>query len=179
MSRAGYIRFLTEQAKRKKVVWTLSELRESARKNRPKFNKSRPTSILSMTPTMSNKTLTVKAEARGTSLYPLVITFYNVDYTLEADPAYPLSVQTKTGATGYAKQVTEDGNPVQLRCQCMDFRHTWAFYDHKAKALSGRPFPRYERKTTTRPSRNPGEVPGLCKHLIGMVEVLKRRNILK
>lgn len=62
---------------------------------------------------------------------------------------------------------------------CRDFYFTWQWWDRQNAALFGPSFPRYKRKTTWWPERNPGHFPGLCKHLIGFVEKLKSTGILR
>ena len=174
MSRALQLIGRIDEAKKGKPVYTISQLMEAVN-NR---GEPREVNIIRTTPLMGNKTLTVKAEALGKKLYPLTITFYNVDYSWEKDGEHPLMVRPELGKTAYMSPVSESGNPVQLRCQCPDFRHTYAHWDRKEKALSGSPFPFYQRKTENRPERNPQHRPGVCKHLVGLFERLRRDRIL-
>jgi hypothetical protein len=69
--------------------------------------------------------------------------------------------------------------PVQCRCTCMDFYMRMAEWDDQHEALYGDPFPRYHRKTTTRPEVNPGHIPGLCKHLVGTARYIQSLGILQ
>ena len=66
---------------------------------------------------------------------------------------------------------------------CMDFRFRWGWYDAEKKVLSG---PKknfaYTRKTPPpplgHPSVNPKELPGYCKHIHTLLQLLQRRKIL-
>lgn len=61
---------------------------------------------------------------------------------------------------------------VQIRCTCPSFRFSYAYQDKQQKALFGRNFPPYHRKTKNRPPRNPRNLPGICKHIIVAMENL-------
>jgi hypothetical protein len=157
---------------------TVSSLRSSTASAQLKQGDPRPVSILSSNPLLQNKTLTIKAEARGMKVYPMVLVFYNVDYSLERDAAHPLSVRPRLGEPFFMAPVSEGTNPVQVRCQCPFFRFAWAHWNHESKALSGAPLPTYIRKTTTRPEVNASHTPGVCKHIIGFFTRLHSDRIL-
>ena len=155
---------------------TVSQLRQNA--SQLTQGESRPVSILSTNATLQNKTLTIKAEARGTKLYPMVITFYNVDFSLDKDGSHPLHVRPKLGEPFFMSPVSEGVNPVQIRCACPRFRFAFAHWDKQAKALLGPAFPTYIRKTQTRPEINPQHIPGVCKHILAFFDRLNRDKIL-
>lgn len=67
---------------------------------------------------------------------------------------------------------------VKVRCNCLDFHFRFAHYNSPDKSLVGRPPPPYVRKTTTRPPVNPMQVPGMCKHLLKVVEVLEENGLV-
>ena len=159
---------------------TLKELKVSSLKFRSTPNKAGKINIIDMNPLLSNKTFTVRGQARGSKgeNYNLNLIFYGVEYSLTPGPLYPLSVRTRTDTLAYAKQLREDKHRVQIRCSCPSFKFDFAWWDKRDKSLSGRSFPPYIRKTLTRPPRNPGEYAGLCKHLTGLVERLKKEKIL-
>jgi hypothetical protein len=138
----------------------------------------RPIAIIRTTPLIGNKSFTVKAEARGTKLYSVTITFYNVDYSLERDPEHPLTVIAEVGHRAYMEPITMGGHPAQIRCSCEDFKFSYATWNRKEKSLSGRAFPSYERKTDTRPERNVQQIPGMCKHVLSLIDRLRKDRIL-
>lgn len=179
MTRAQRILFEVGLNKKVEPRLTLRDLMESAEKTRKKMNKSGTVKVLNMKPLVGNDSLTINAEAYGTRKYPMTMTFFNIDYSEEQTRDYPLAVTPQKGTRFYMPQLDEDTLPVQVRCQCPDFRFTWAEWDKKEHSLSGRNFPRYRRKTENRPERNPDHAPGLCKHLYGLVERLKRDRIMK
>jgi hypothetical protein len=67
----------------------------------------------------------------------------------------------------------------KVRCSCLDFYYRFAFHNSGDNSLVGRAPPLYQRKTTNRPSVNPGSVPGLCKHLLKLVEILQGSGLVK
>jgi hypothetical protein len=171
---------IRRQKKKGGLVLTLDKLKESTHELREKINAPRPITIRKVTPLAGNKTLTISGEARGTKMYPVTITFYNVDFSTSRDKNHPLTaVVDDMNTTFFMEQVTEDEHPVQIRCQCPDFYFTWWYYDRKRKALSGPDFPAYHRKTQNYPERNEKHAPGLCKHIVGLVERLEKDRILK
>ena len=76
------------------------------------------------------------------------------------------------------QKLREDKNYVQLRCSCPDHYFMWVAWNKENKILLGKAPPRYVRKTTTYPERNPGKIPGICKHLIGLFDRLKKDKVL-
>lgn len=69
------------------------------------------------------------------------------------------------------------GHNVKVRCNCMDFHYRFANYNSQDKSLVGKPPPLYQRKTN-RPPVNPMQVPGMCKHLLKLVEMLRRYGLI-
>ena len=71
------------------------------------------------------------------------------------------------------------GSYIKVSCTCLDFHYRFAVWNFDSDALSGAKPPLYHRKTTTRPPVNPARAPGVCKHIISVVNHLKRQNLLK
>lgn len=69
------------------------------------------------------------------------------------------------------------GHNVKVRCNCMDFHYRFANYNAQDKSLVGKPPPLYQRKTN-RPPVNPDQVPGMCKHLLKLVEMLRSYGLV-
>lgn len=157
---------------------TIKQLRLYTEELQKKQGLPRPVSILSTNPILHNKTLTIKAQAQGTKLYPMVLTLYNVDYSIEKDGLHPLLVRPRFGESFYMSPASESENPVQVRCQCPFFRFAWAQWNLQEKALTGPAFTQYVRKTQTRAEVNPNHIPGVCKHLLGFFDRLNRDRIL-
>jgi hypothetical protein len=67
---------------------------------------------------------------------------------------------------------------VVLRCECNDFKWRFNFEDHRDRSLYGRVRKKYEAKINPG-SSNPLEMPGMCKHLIKLVNSLHHNGILE
>lgn len=93
---------------------------------------------------------------------------------------------TETNATFKASDNTDyhvqplslTGHYVKVRCNCLDFHYRFANYNLQDKSLIGKPPPLYQRKTN-RPPVNPDQVPGMCKHLLKLVETLQGQGLIK
>ncbi len=72
----------------------------------------------------------------------------------------------------------QDKGECKFRCSCLDYRWTFAHYNNMSKNLHGNPFPPYQA-TTDRGPRNPLHTPGLCKHLLKLIEVLKSAKVIQ
>ena len=148
MNRSHHIYSLIEKGWKgvQTVMLTISQLRQYASQLGRKSGELRPVSILSTNPIIQNKTLTIKAEARGTKVYPVTLVFFNVDYSLTPDPTHPLFVHTKIGEKAYMSPLSETDNPTQVRCPCKNFEFAFSHWNKQQKALSGPAFPTYTRK---------------------------------
>lgn len=72
-----------------------------------------------------------------------------------------------SGKKDFNIEKVNDTNNCKVRCTCKDFMWTFNYYNKKEKSLRGSVREPYTKKTS-RPPRNPGEVPGLCKHLLAL-----------
>lgn len=153
---------------------TLSELRATALEHRPAgFLPVKRVEIHDVTPNIRSKQLGFKGVVLGTKAYPILVVFNGIEYQDHPDREHPLQIDLKHGEKVYCSRPSMSKTPVQVRCQCPDFYFTWQFYDQKVKALAGGKFPKYVRKTTHYPERNPGHLPGYCKHLEGFISKLR------
>ena len=66
---------------------------------------------------------------------------------------------------------------VGVRCDCEDYMMRFANFNIQQNCHLGPPPPRYVR-TTDRPEVNPHHVPGMCKHIIRVVDDLRGKGIL-
>jgi hypothetical protein len=67
---------------------------------------------------------------------------------------------------------------LRVRCDCEDYRFTWAQWNKKKGGMYGPDFPPYRRVTDTRPERNPMHTPGACKHVFGCLRRLVNIGLL-
>lgn len=96
------------------------------------------------------------------------------------------SGNTATNATFTSKSGEETSvQPIRLNttnvgvyCDCEDYNMRFANYNLNNNCHVGPIPPRYVRKTTTRPPANPARVPGMCKHLLKIVQDLRGYGLL-
>ena len=68
---------------------------------------------------------------------------------------------------------------VLLNCGCDNYYYMWWWGNKKVKAQEGGSYKPYIRKTKDRPEVNPKNIPGMCKHLVYVVQELKRRRLIQ
>jgi hypothetical protein len=69
-------------------------------------------------------------------------------------------------------------NNVLVACDCEDYIMRFAPFNVQQNCHLGNPPAPYTRKTTTYPEVNPQHLPGMCKHILKIVEILKQKRIL-
>lgn len=128
-------------------------------------------------PAVSDGILTVKAKTRSeTNQYETVIQFNKVSY-VPADRQFAVPIEIP-GQEVYIMPLKALGNDVHVHCTCMDFYWRFAMYNNKNDSLLGEPPAPYVKKTNRKPV-NPDQIPGACKHLTALADMLKRDGILK
>ena len=169
----------------KKPGRTLDQLHGNTKKHFPKrFGAARKAMPrvprLTYTPFIGMKTLVVRADVQGEAenkKYKVIMVFQKVDYSQKRDKTHTVDVKVN-GDTWYMKPLTVKSK-VQVRCSCKDFYFTFGYWDWTVGAIYGiKPKP-YTRKTTTYPERNPAHAPGICKHLIAVMNKVKRSKYWK
>ena len=93
-----------------------------------------------------------------------------------------IAFRSLRGEDGEGDVPSATRDPVLVRCECKSYLFWFAPANQKAGCQYGENFPAYRRKTTDTkryPEKNPGKVPGLCKHLIRMMHVLIQRDDLR
>lgn len=109
--------------------------------------------------------------------YNQSLQFLRVEFgSAESDTA--ATFQANDGSDYHITPVDLTNHNVKVRCNCLDFHFRFANYNNADKSLVGRPPPPYQRKTQDRPSVNPDQVPGLCKHLLKVVETLQQAGVI-
>lgn len=80
-------------------------------------------------------------------------------------------------------QITEE-NHMTVRCSCSSFRFWFGIANKKSRVLFGQhmkkyvPVPDDQRQRPKQPPKNPDHIPGVCKHIIGLVKVMRREGII-
>lgn len=68
------------------------------------------------------------------------------------------------------------GNNVKVNCSCLDFYYRFSTWDDRFKSLDGNPPPPYIKKTN-KPEVNPMKSPGVCKHIMRLMDELQNQGI--
>lgn len=134
---------------------------------------------ITYTPYQNNNTLEVRsvANSKGTRYNPTIM-FLNVDYQPDDTPTN-ITFMGSDGEEHHCMPVNLNQTNVKVHCNCLDFYYRFATWNYNDDSLVGSPPPPYVRKTTTRPPVNPARTPGLCKHLIKLVDTLKRTGLVR
>lgn len=128
-------------------------------------------------PYIGMKMLHVKSLAASNGhQYQQALQFMKVEFEPE-DTDENATFQASDGEDYHVHPLQLNGHNVKVRCNCLDFHYRFANYNAQDKSLVGRPPPLYQ-KTTNRPPVNPAQVPGMCKHLLKLVETLRRYGLV-
>lgn len=112
-----------------------------------------------------------KATTGGLTYLPQII-FNDVEIV---EPGTEGSVDVKM--TNNIKPISSNSE-CQYTCNCLDYRWTFAYYNDLTNNLAGNPPPPYQAQPGSKP-RNPTRTPGLCKHLLKMVEFLESEGVVQ
>lgn len=136
--------------------------------------------ITSYTMLPGENSLTIKAVARNPSSksvnYPS-IQFDGIEYVDETNPE-AVQFTASDGTKYYMLPMKQSSVQVKIRCECMDFYWRFALWNHNDGSLLGQK-PEPYVKQTNRPPANPKQSPGMCKHLLKLVEYLRSVNIIQ
>lgn len=134
---------------------------------------------IDLIPYVGTQMLHVRAISAGSSgrQYQQAIQLLRVKFE-PAKTNENVEILATNGKTYYVQPIDLNNHNVKVRCNCLDFYHRFAHYNHGDKSIVGRAPVPYQRKTTTRPEVNPDHVPGMCKHLIKVVERLRTQRIV-
>lgn len=165
----------------KKVKYDLDDLLDLTKKyfpNRFKYAPEAKTRLsrLVYTAFAGTKILSVRGEVKGLSTnktYKVILVFQGVDFAKEKDRKHKVPVDVGKGKKRYIKPLNA-GHDIRIRCSCPDAYFTSLYYAWKSGNLYGRKPKKYVRKTTWWPERNPWHEPILCKHLISVLERVRK-----
>ena len=127
-------------------------------------------------PYLGVRTLFVKAEVRSEDRHynPMVL-FKNVQYHNEnAKGLVRLAVENRIY---FLEQLSLVDTDALLRCQCNDFKWRFQHFDKLDRSLYGSNRKRYEALHNPG-SANPEELPGMCKHLMKLMNILEESGIV-
>lgn len=134
---------------------------------------------LDLIPYVGTKMLHIRSIVNGSSgqQYQTAIQLLNVVFKNAGDDG-AVELTATDGKKYYIEPIALNDHNAKVRCNCLDFYHRFAHYNHTDKSIVGRAPVPYQRKTTTRPEVNPDHVPGMCKHLLKTVAILQQRRLV-
>lgn len=111
--------------------------------------------------------------------YQTILVIEGVEYIDEGEfensPSNTVfEIVSDSGNSFYIKN-NQAGKDVKVRCTCEDFRWRFSPYNYSDQSLYGEPPEAYAKKTD-RPSVNPSNTPGVCKHLIKLKKELEKED---
>jgi hypothetical protein len=109
--------------------------------------------------------------------YRQLVEFHDVELQRTKDASHKVLVKTQSGKDGYIKKLSQD-HIVSVRCACQDYRFTWARANSYVGSFAGRDFPPVVVQGLRKP-RNPDNIPGVCKHLLGVFRQLKTDGYIR
>lgn len=129
-------------------------------------------------PYVGTKVLHIKSTATSNGhQYQQVIQFNGVTFENE-DTDTNVTVPTADGREQSMQPLELSRHNVKVRCTCLDFYYRFANYNSQDKSLVGKAPPVYVKKTD-RPPVNPSRTPGVCKHLLKLVEELQKAGVVR
>lgn len=157
---------------------SLGELHDSAVRAFPKTtlrqHATHPIVITNLrwTPFVGMKTLFIKglAQNEGKEYNPMIL-FKRVNY--DGDEVQIIASDDREY---HFDKLSEENTDVAVRCNCLDYAFRFNFYNHLDGSLYGKKRKKYESKGIGPPA-NPKKLPGLCKHLLKTIKVLKEAGI--
>lgn len=121
------------------------------------------------TPFLGMKTLFLRVRAQNEDrVYKPIILFRDVNY--DDDDVYFTAADD--GKEYHCGRLSAGNTDVLVRCECQDFYWRFNYYDYIDRSLYSRKRTPYEA-TTDRGPVNPMEMPGICKHLMKTMEVVR------
>ena len=119
----------------------------------------------------------VRSYSNSRVLYKVTLVFKHIKAQDKKSAKYPLQYAYKDGKTYYIEKPTVNHH-IMTRCACPDFRHMWMWPNRPPKALYGKAIPYTRVPGSTRPPKNPDDIPGACKHIFEFLRKLIELNVI-
>jgi len=142
---------------------------------------------MDIVPYVGTKVLDIKGAAQNTNSqtkgqstsmhYPKII-FNNVEFE-EEDTANNISFKAKDGNEYHVSPIVLTQNTVRVSCDCLDFKWRFQYYNVTDRSAAIPKAPKPYQPTTNKGPVNPAKVPGVCKHIIALVDVLKKSRLVR
>lgn len=136
--------------------------------------------LVKLTPYVPSQALLAESQANNQGRrYNPEIFFQAVTFENEESATNITFTGSDNQEYNIAQPIPLAGNNVQVRCNCLDFHYRFSRLNAKNNALYGQPAPPYHRVPgSNRPPANPAQVPGMCKHLLAMVDEMQKMGIV-
>lgn len=129
-------------------------------------------------PSYDEETLHIKAVTRTRNkAYKTNIIFDDVEF-LDEKKSNAATVIGPDGDEYYFKKIPLNRSDVKVSCTCLDFYYRFAVWNDADDSLIGNPPPPYV-KVTDSPPQNPKHLPGVCKHIIKVMDKLMSQRMFK
>lgn len=124
--------------------------------------------------------LNVQATVRSNQReYDPQIQFLGVKF-LPAATATSTTIMGSDGEERHIEPIDLARSNVKVRCNCLDFYFRFASWNYSDQSLWGRKPPLYRKVPgSNRPPVNPMRVPGVCKHIVRVVEHLRQIKVVR
>jgi hypothetical protein len=156
-----------------------TDIRRGFPNTRKRQNATGPVSItrVEYIPYVNDGVLRAQAVAMsGGNRYQPIIQFREVQYEQENQPTNT-TFRAVDNVEYHIQPISLAGSNVKVRCNCLDFYWRFSPYNAGDASLVGSPRPPYNA-TGQRPPANPTETPGVCKHLIKLVQNLRTARVV-
>lgn len=125
-----------------------------------------------------NGDLKVEAKVQsGPHQYDSTIMFHGVIYE-DQDRPDNVSFMGPDKQEVHMVPIQLNKNNAEVRCTCLDFYFTFSKWNQSDRSLYGSPPAPYNPKTDRVP-RNPTHKPGMCKHLLRVMQELKNERVVR
>jgi hypothetical protein len=135
---------------------------------------------LHWTPFVGVKTLFVKGtveSGESGKVYEPIILFKGVRYHSEKENVNWVEIVANNGQNYVIERLNYGHNDILLRCGCGDFKWRFNYYNHLDGSLYGNKRTAYESHGGA--TANPREFPGMCKHLIKLIQSLDHAGLME
>jgi len=131
---------------------------------------------ITYTPFEDSGILQVEATTRSNQhIYKVILQFQGLVFR---EQPQSVSIKSTDGAINYFQPISLGTNNIKVKCDCLDFYWRFAYWNANDKSLYGEP-PAPYRRTTNRPPANPSRTPGICRHIIRVVDELRKQGIVR
>jgi hypothetical protein len=131
---------------------------------------------ITYTPFENSGILQVDASVRSNQHnYKVTLQFQNVVF---GEGPTSITITSTDGETNNLQPISIQTNDIKVKCNCLDFFWRFAYWNANDKSLVGEPPALYKRRTN-RPPVNAARVPGICRHIIKVVDELTKQGIVK